>query len=40
MVEEGTAYIPLLIENAHARQRDADITHARELLAKHGFHFR
>ncbi|HYR88499.1 MAG TPA: hypothetical protein VE422_30750 [Terriglobia bacterium] len=36
MIEEGTKYIPGLIERAQASQRDADITEAQRLLAKHG----
>ena len=36
MVEEGTAYIPLLIEKAQLRQRDSDLARASDLLAKHG----
>jgi hypothetical protein len=36
MIEEGAAYIPALMEKAHAAQRGADIAEARRLLAKHG----
>ncbi len=36
MVEEGRAYIPTLIDQALARQRETDIATARALLEKHG----
>ena len=36
MVEEGTAYIPLLIEKAQLRQRESDLARASDLIAKHG----
>jgi hypothetical protein len=36
MIEEGGTYIPALMEQAQARQREADLAHARALLAKHG----
>lgn len=36
MVEEGARYIPALIEQAQAAQRDADVAHAYALLAQHG----
>ena len=36
MVEEGVKFIPTLIEKAQAEQQDADVAHARALLAKHG----
>ena len=36
MLEVVTRYGPLLIQQALARQRKADIAHARALLAKHG----
>lgn len=36
MVEEAAPYIPQLIEDAQARQREADLAEARQLLAKHG----
>ena len=36
MIEEGTKYIPALVERAHASQREADIAEARRLVAKHG----
>jgi len=35
MIEEAVPYIPVFMENAQARQREADIAQARELLAKH-----
>ena len=36
MLEEGSRYIPALLEKAHAAQREADIATAHALLAKHG----
>jgi hypothetical protein len=36
MIEEGAPYIPGLIAKAQSSQREADISHAHELLAKHG----
>ena len=36
MVEEGSAYIPLLIEKAQLRQRETDLARASDLIAKHG----
>ena len=36
MLEEGSKYIPALIEKAQTAQRDADIAEAHRLLAKHG----
>ncbi len=36
MVEESSAYIPRLVEQAQARQREADLAEAQKLLAKHG----
>jgi hypothetical protein len=36
MVEEASPYIPKLMEQAQARQREADLAEAQRLLAKHG----
>jgi hypothetical protein len=36
MREEGSSYIPALIEKAQATQREADLAQARRLFAKHG----
>jgi len=36
MIEEASAHIPALLENALASQREADLAEARRLLAKHG----
>jgi hypothetical protein len=36
MVEEASPYIPKLIEQAQAREREADLAEAQRLLAKHG----
>jgi hypothetical protein len=36
MIEEASPYIPKLIEQAQARQHEADIGEAQRLLAKHG----
>jgi hypothetical protein len=36
MLEEGSRFIPALIEEAQTAQRDADIAVAHMLLAKHG----
>jgi hypothetical protein len=36
MLEEGSQFIPALIEKAQTAQRDADIAEAHMLLAKHG----
>lgn len=36
MIDKATRYIPPLIETALDRQREADISAAEELLAKHG----
>jgi hypothetical protein len=36
MIAEAEAYIPRLIEEAQARQREADLATAKALLAKHG----
>lgn len=36
MIAEASAYIPKLVEEAEARQREADLSHARKLLEKHG----
>ena len=36
MLEEGSKFIPALIEKAQTAQRDADIAKAHRLLAKHG----
>ena len=40
MIEEASPYIPKLIENAQARQREADLAEARRLVAKHGHELR
>jgi hypothetical protein len=40
MIEEASPYIPKLIEDAQARQREADLAEARKLLAKHGHELR
>ena len=40
MIEEASPYIPKLIENAQARQHEADLAEARRLLAKHGHELR
>jgi hypothetical protein len=40
MIEEAARYIPKLVEEAHTRQREADIAQAQILLAKHGHEFR
>jgi hypothetical protein len=40
MIEEASAYIPRLTEEARARQREADIDEAQRLLAKHGHELR
>ena len=40
MIEEASPYIPKLIEQAQAREREADLAEARELLAKHGHELR
>lgn len=36
MVEEAAPFVPKLMADAQARQREADLAEARELLAKHG----
>jgi hypothetical protein len=36
MIEEASPYIPRLIEEAPAREREADLAEAQRLLAKHG----
>lgn len=36
MVEEASVFVPPLLEQAHARQREADVARAHDLLAKHG----
>jgi hypothetical protein len=36
MIEEASPYVPKLIEQAQARQHEADIAEAQRLLAKHG----
>lgn len=36
MVEEAACYVPKLIKAAETRQREADLAHAKRLLAKHG----
>src|SRR5437879_1210798 len=40
MIEEASPYIPKLIENAQARQHEADLAEARKLLTKHGHELR
>jgi hypothetical protein len=40
MIEEASAYIPRLMEESRARQRESDIGEARRLLAKHGHELR
>ncbi len=39
MAEEAAPYLPKLIEEAHASQREADLAQARQLHAKHGLEF-
>ena len=39
MVEEASAYLPELLEQAQAKQRKADLEEAERLLAKHGREF-
>lgn len=36
MVEEGCRYIPVLLEKAQVKAREADLAEARRLAAKHG----
>ncbi len=36
MIEEAAKFIPALVEKAQTEQQDADVAHARALLAKHG----
>jgi hypothetical protein len=36
MIEEASAYVPKLIEQAQAREREADLAEAQRLLRKHG----
>lgn len=36
MVEEAAPFVPKLMADAQARQREADLAEARRLLAKHG----
>ena len=40
MIEEASSYIPKLMENAQAKQREADLAEARTLLAKDGHELR
>ena len=37
MIEEASGYIPALMEQASAKAKEADLTEARRLAAKHGF---
>ena len=37
MIEEGSRYIPALMEQASGKAKEADLTEARRLAAKHGF---
>ena len=39
MIEEAAPYIPKLITEAQAREREADLGEAKRLLAKHGREF-
>src|SRR2546422_9823757 len=40
MIEEASPYVPKLMENAQARQREADLAEARRVVAKHGHELR
>jgi len=37
MVEEASAYIPVLMDQASGKAKEADLAEARRLAAKHGF---